>query len=188
MAKVNRFGKATVLTSEQLQQLWYELDQPHRLITQIAYFTAARIGEVLQLRREDVGADTIVYRATNTKTKTTREVEIPSQLRSLLDAAELPAKGYLFPSAGKSGHLTRQGVDQGTKQAAALVGIEGVSTHSFRRSMATHLHLAGVPLRAIQRITGHATLAALEQYLDIERREASQQHQKVLDGLFPVEA
>lgn len=186
MAKVNRFGKATVLSSKQLQLLWYELDQPQRLVTQIAYFTAARIGEVLQLRREDVGADTIVYRAVNTKTEKTREVEIPSQLRSLLDAAELPAKGYLFPSIAKSGHLTRQGVDQGIKQASALLGIDGVSTHSFRRSMAMHLHLAGVPLRAIQRVTGHATLAALEQYLDIGRREASQQHQTVLNELFPI--
>ena len=186
MAKVNRFGKATVLTTEQLQQLWYELDQPQRLITQIAYFTAARIGEVLQLRCEDIGTDTIVYRAANTKTKTTREVEIPSQLRSLLSKSALPDDGYLFPSGARSGHLTRQGVDQSIKQAAALLGIEGVSTHSFRRSMATHLHIAGVPLRAIQRITGHNTLAALEQYLDIERREASRHHQAVLNNLFSM--
>ena len=185
MAKVNRFGKAAVLSPEQLKELWYEMEPPHNLICQIAYFTAARIGEVLQLKAEDLRGDTLVYRATNTKTKRTREVEIPAQLRSLLDEADLPKHGYLFPGNGQSGHLTSRAVEDAVKKAADLIGVEGVSTHSFRRSMATHLHLAGMPLRGIQRITGHATLAALEQYLDIERKEASQHHQAVLDRLFP---
>ncbi len=52
--------------------------------------------------------------------------------------------------------------------------------------MATHLHLNGVPLRAVQRITGHATLAALERYLDVSGREAAEHHQSVLNALFPA--
>ncbi len=186
MAKVNRFGKATVLNPEQLEQLWYEMDDPCRLVSQIAYFTAARIGEVLQLTAADLQGDTLVYRAITTKTKKTREAQIPDQLTRLLSAATLPKQDYLFPGKGKTGHLTPRAVEAAVKDAAALIGVEGVSTHSFRRSMATHLHLAGMPLRGIQRITGHATLAALEQYLDIERKEASQQHQAVLDRLFPA--
>jgi site-specific recombinase XerD len=35
------------------------------------------------------------------------------------------------------------------------------------------LHQAGVPLRAIQRITGHKSLSALEQYLDISGKAAA---------------
>ncbi len=184
MAKSNRFGKATVMTPDQLGQLWDEMNEPYRLISQIAYFTAARIGEVLQLEARDLRGETLVYRAVTTKMKKTREVEVPVQLRSLLVQADLPKHGYLFPGSGKTGHLTSRAVETAVKDAAALIGVDGVSTHSFRRSMATHLHLAGMPLRAIQRITGHATLAALEQYLDIERKEASQQHQAVLDRLF----
>lgn len=52
--------------------------------------------------------------------------------------------------------------------------------------MATHLHLAGVSLRTIQRITGHATLAALERYLNVSGIEAATQQQVVLDTLFPA--
>ncbi|MEM1307929.1 MAG: tyrosine-type recombinase/integrase [Cyanobacteria bacterium P01_H01_bin.153] len=57
-----------------------------------------------------------------------------------------------------------------------------MSLHSFRRSQATHLHQAGVPLRAIQRITGYKSLSALERYLDISAMEAAVQQQAVLDG------
>ncbi|MBD2261133.1 site-specific integrase [Pseudanabaena sp. FACHB-2040] len=186
MAKVNRFGQAAVFSPDQLQDLWGELGQPHLVISQICYYTAARIGEVLQLRAEDVKAGRIVYRASNTKTKKTRTVEITRQLKEALDAADLPRSGFLFPSSGQSGHLTPVAFEKALKRAAGLIGVDGVSSHSFRRSMATHLHLAGVPLRSIQRVTGHFTLASLERYLDIGSAEAFSQHQEMLDKLFPA--
>lgn len=184
MAKSNRNGQALVLTPEQLTQLWAELDQPYRLVAQIAYFTAARCGEVVSLERQDLRGDAIVYRAAKTKTKTTRTAQVPPQLARQLAAISLPSSGYLFSSSSGSGHLTVRAVDKWVRRSAQLIGLEGVSTHSFRRSQATHLHLAGVPLRAIQRITGHATLAALERYLDVGSAEAFESQQVVMGKLF----
>ncbi|HEY9761190.1 MAG TPA: tyrosine-type recombinase/integrase [Trichocoleus sp.] len=184
MAKSNRNGQALVLTPSQLRDLWAELDQPYQLVTQIAYFTAARCGEVVSLERSDLRGDAIVYRAAKTKTKTTRTAQVPPQLALYLGAIALPSRGYLFPSGSSSGHLTVRAVDKWVRRSAELIGLDGVSTHSFRRSQATHLHLAGVPLRAIQRITGHATLAALERYLDIGSTEAFENQQMVMAKLF----
>ena len=184
MAKSNRSGQATVLSPAQLTDLWTELDEPYRLITEIAYFTAARIGEVVSLSAADLRGERIVYRASMTKTRTTKEAVVPTQLATILAAADLPRSGYLFPSAGASGHLTTRAVDKHLRRAAALIGVDGVSLHSFRRSQATHLHLAGVPLRAIQRITGHATLSALERYLDVGGQEAASSQQAVMSRLF----
>lgn len=186
MAKSNRSGQAAIFTPEQLGQIWAELDQPYRLVTQVCYFTAARCGEVVSLERSDLQGDRIVYRSAKTKTKTTREAMVSQQLREALGAVALPTAGYLFPSLAVGGHLTVRAVDKHVRRVASQVGVNGASTHSFRRSMATHLHLAGVSLRAIQRITGHATLAALERYLDVSGIEAATQQQAVLDSLFPA--
>ncbi|MGF1517917.1 MAG: tyrosine-type recombinase/integrase [Nodosilinea sp.] len=186
MAKSNRSGQAAIFTPEQLGQVWAELDQPYRLVTQICYFTAARCGEVLSLERSDLQGERIVYRSAKTKTKTTREAMVSQQLRDGLGAVALPSAGYLFPSSAVGGHMTVRAVDKHVRRAAAQVRVDGASTHSFRRSMATHLHTAGVSLRAIQRITGHATLAALERYLDVSGLEAAVQQQKVLNHLFPL--
>lgn len=186
MGKSGRSGQAAVFSPEQLGQLWAELDQPYRLVTQICYFTAARCGEVVSLERGDIHGDRIVFRSAKTKTRVTREAMISQQLGEALGAMVLPQAGYLFPSGGGSGHLTVRAVDKHVRRAAALIGVEGASTHSFRRSMATHLHLQGVSLRSIQRITGHATLAALERYLDVSGMEAATQQQAVLDALFPA--
>ena len=42
----------------------------------------------------------------------------------------------------------------------------------FRRSLAIHLYDAEVPLRQIMAITGHASLASLTSYLNLEQRAA----------------
>ena len=154
------------------------------MISQVCYYTAARCGEVVSLERSDLHGDRIVYRAVKTKTRTTREAMVTQQLREAIAAAGLPGSGYLFPGGGESGHITVRAVDKHVRRAAGLIGVEGASTHSFRRSMATHLHLNGVSLRAIQRVTGHATLAALERYLDVSGLEAAGAQQAVLDRLF----
>ena len=47
------------------------------------------------------------------------------------------------------------------------MGIEGVSTHSFRRTALTQMSNAGIPLRVIQEISGHRTLDQLYKYLEV---------------------
>lgn len=47
------------------------------------------------------------------------------------------------------------------------IGIEGVSTHSFRRSALTLLSDTGIPLRVIQEAPGHRTLDELQKYLEV---------------------
>jgi integrase/recombinase XerD len=47
------------------------------------------------------------------------------------------------------------------------IGIEGASTHSLRRTALTTMHNSCVPLRIIQRVSGHRSLATLEEYLAV---------------------
>lgn len=198
MPKVNRKGQAEVLSQEQLTQLWTQLAQPHRLITQLAYYTASRIGEVCALRAEDISAGKIVIR--QSKTERTKEVVIVPPLRDAIATTPIPATGYLFPAAtwtratvkryriqrhAAGGqhfelvgelpprqHISSRAVDKALRRACESLEIQGVSTHTFRRSLATHLYDGGVPLRQIMEITGHATLASLTCYLNVEQRAA----------------
>jgi integrase/recombinase XerD len=204
MPKVDRSGKATVLTQEQLTELWATMPQPHRVISQICYYTAARVGEVCQLRAEDIVGGQIVFRAVTTKTDRTKEIRIVPPLAQALKDAKLPKSGQLFPTGNATKtrkvyrrnqardgfnvvgelppakHISTQAFDKALARAVDYLGFEGVSTHSFRRSLATHLYRAGKPLKAIQQITGHASLSNLSEYLDIGKDEAMD----VLDDFF----
>ncbi len=176
--KVARSGSARVLTSAQITAVFAELAPPHRLIAQLCYYTAARVGEVTLLQRSDIDIATraIVYRAGNTKTGASRTAYICDELHTALVVANLATVGPVFPrprtcgrrraDGSQRGTISRQGVDQAFRAGFERLGITGASTHSFRRSMATHLSREGLTLADIAQITGHRDLAALSHYLD----------------------
>ena len=95
---------------------------------------------------------------------------MPHKLIQIMNEVGLPDKGYLFPhSAG--GHISRQAADKAPRQACDYIGLQGVSTHSFRRTGITKLHDAGVPLRTLQNRTGHASLANLALYVEVNQAD-----------------
>lgn len=141
-----------------------------RCVFAICYYTSCRISEALKLEAADVVEGRIVFRATTTKTKQTREVKLPVKLIQILSETGLPDRGYLFPGRLK-GHLSRQAADLALRQACEALGWQGISTHSFRRTGITRLHDAGVPLRRIQARTGHVSLGNLAIYVEVNQAE-----------------
>jgi hypothetical protein len=67
---------------------------------------------------------------------------------------------YLFPGRHLSHHwkhLHPNSADRILREAFEPIGIEGVSTHSFRRTARSRaMSNAGIPLRIIQEISGHS--------------------------------
>ena len=174
--KIDRNGKAAALSDQQLNQLLDAAPSPrYRALWSVQRWTAARISEALALRWADVNG-CLSYRASTTKTKTTRQVPICDELRAELEryrdawAAEhghdpAPAEA-LFPAAGSTtSPMTRQAADKALRATTARLGMHGVSTHSFRRSLAQSAVGRGVPLHVVQKITGHKSLGSLGEYL-----------------------
>ena len=161
MPKVNRNGQAAVFWGEQLEEVFNFLPPPHDVIFQLCYYTAARIGEVVQLQAGDILGGYVVYRARTTKTKKTRSVAIAPPLKKILAEADLPKQGYLFPGRFNT-HITTRACDKALRQMLNYLGIRGVSTHSFRRSLLTMMHFEkGYSLRTLQKITQHEDIGNL---------------------------
>jgi integrase/recombinase XerD len=76
-------------------------------------------------------------------------------------------KVYLFPGRHGRGHIHPDSADKILRAAFLELRIEGASTHSFRRTCLTQMHKRGVPLKVIQKISGHKTLSALQKYLEV---------------------
>lgn len=180
--KIDRNGKAASLTEEQLDQLLEAAPSPrYATLWSIQRWTAARISEALALTWGDLNG-VVTFRKANTKTKTTRQVPISPRLAAALDAYRIAwseEHGHppdpserLFPAMGSTTQpMTRQAADKALRSTCSALGLQGVSTHSFRRSLAQSAVRRGVPLHVVQRVTGHKSLGSLGEYLDASEAE-----------------
>ena len=173
--KVNRHGRAKVLTQSEIQLVFQELkNERDRTLFAVCLFTATRIRECCTLLTQDIYTTTgkvrprLIIRKGNTKGKlATRSIPVIEDLRRLLtDYYPLAGSEYLFP--GRSdGHISEDSAARILRHACEHVGITGVSTHSFRRTALTQMSNAGIPLRVIQELSGHRNLEQLQRYLEV---------------------
>lgn len=98
---------------------------------------------------------------------------------------------FLFPSRGKSGHLTRHRFYLLIKELAVVGGVSPakVTPHTLRHAFATHLLANGADLRSIQTLLGHADIATTEIYthvLDERLAELVMEHHPLARGRKPT--
>lgn len=146
------------LTIEQVQAIADHASPQTKAAIWIAILTGARRGEILAIKAEDIGPDSIIIRATNTKTLRTRTVPIVPALRPWLDHLPL-AMNY-------------EGLKSGFRRAREAADMPHVHFHDLRHSCASLLVNMGVPLEVIRDILGHTTVKTTERYAHLSTEKA----------------
>ncbi|MFM6060304.1 MAG: tyrosine-type recombinase/integrase [Microcystis aeruginosa] len=169
--KCDRNGQAKILTDSEITAIFSLFSERDKAIFAICLYCGCRISEALSIRSGDITNGVITLRKNSTKGKKgSRSIPVSPSLEKILndyiDSIASPGE-FLFPGRFKTKPLTTAYADLVLRQACQKLRLKGISTHSFRRTALTRMHAAGVPLRTIQRISGHSSLAALAFYLEV---------------------
>ncbi|MEX0272420.1 tyrosine-type recombinase/integrase [Leptolyngbyaceae cyanobacterium UHCC 1019] len=171
-------GQAKILTADEINRLFvdgFSCDRDRALFG-VCLYTGCRINEACTLATSDAidskgVKDNLIIRKKNTKgQQETREIATATELRGYLERHQ-PGKQHLFSGRHGRGHINPRSAAAILEEAFKTVGIEGGSTHSFRRTALTQMANAGVPLHVIQKISGHKSLQALQRYLAVSEQQ-----------------
>jgi integrase/recombinase XerD len=184
--KTNRYGQAAVLNSQQLDQLISALPaRHHQVLAEVCRRTGCRISEARQLTWGCITSSGVTFPKTITKGKlASRTIPATQKLQGVLAGWRVewkslnerdPAAGdYVFPGRFAGQCLSSRAFMDALELAAHETGLEGVSSHSFRRSALSAASEAGVPLAALRALSGHQSLSTLQRYLEISQTAKEQ--------------
>ena len=146
-------------------------------LLEILYATGLRVSELVTLPLVAVERDPamLIVRGKGSKD---RQVPLSDPARLAIarwlrvresTLGEGETSRFLFPSRGRTGHLTRQRFTQLLKEAALAAGIDParVSPHVLRHAFASHLLEAGADLRSVQLMLGHSDIATTQIYTHV---------------------
>lgn len=123
----------------------------------LALLTGARRGEIVKLRPEDIGRDTLILHYGNTKTLKTRTVPIVAAARPWLKHIPLD--------------ITFEGIKTAWRRAREAEGMPHLRFHDLRHSCASILIASGADLYTVSKILGHASTRTTERYAHMDVRQ-----------------
>ncbi|MFK4056924.1 site-specific tyrosine recombinase XerD [Brevundimonas sp. NPDC046655] len=147
-------------------------------LVEMAYASGLRVSELLALKVEAVRRDPayLIVRGKGGKERLAPlNAAAREAIKAWLDARDAarqpntPGSAWLFPSHGKTGHLTPRRFAQLLDQAALAANIDParVSPHVLRHAFATHLLEGGADLRVVQTLLGHADISTTQIYTHV---------------------
>ena len=179
--KRERHGKAKILTPDEIQLLFNQGLQTlrDRALFGFCLYTACRINEACTQLTTDAYERTgavrpyMTIRKGNSKGKLASRTIPTSEDLKLLLGQYRPHSGdkYLFAGRWNRGHIYPDSASLILRRACRSIGLEGVSTHSFRRTALTQMSDAGIPFRVIAEISGHHNLTQLHAYLEVKPKQ-----------------
>jgi integrase/recombinase XerD len=179
---VAQVGRLLEAAAQEAEQPGPDQFQPARMqaLLELLYATGMRVSELVTLPARVLAQD---GRFLMIRGKGNKERLVPLSHAAIAalarykdlkrqrdEAAPAPAASpWLFPSAGKEGHLPRQVFARDLKELAVRAGLDhrAVSPHVLRHAFASHLLQNGADLRIVQELLGHQDISTTQIYTHV---------------------
>ena len=130
-----------------------------------------RISDILQLRFCDIIKDGNRYRLNISEIKTGKErvFTVPEEIRSYID--EYRTRNHMTEQQ-RLFDLSERQIQKHLKAACEYLGLDGVSTHSFRKYFATQIYINnGYNIELVRQLLQHSSSAVTQRYIGIQQKQ-----------------
>ena len=148
------------------------------------YSTAVRASELLQLNRTDISLlkdDITVLGKGNKERITYLNAKAHIHLQNYLDLRTDDNPALFVSSRSPYSRLTRRGLESIINKIAASANVEKVHPHRFRRTSATDLLNAGMPIEQVQELLGHKSIETTRIYCIINQEAVKHNHKRYMN-------
>ncbi|MBU2761239.1 tyrosine-type recombinase/integrase [Acidithiobacillus sulfurivorans] len=152
----------------------------------LSLLTGARRSNVQAMTWEEIHLDRRTWTIPGSKAKAKDNITVPlttAAIEVLQARAEANgAQGWVFPGAGKTGHLVEP--KKGWQRLLQRAGIEDLRLHDLRRSLASFQIDAGVSLAVIGKGLGHHSQQTTAVYARLAQDPVADAWQKGTDAIL----
>ncbi len=141
----------------------------HKCMVALVYSSGLRIGELLDLKIEDIDSTRMILHIKGAKGNKDRIVPLSEKILAMLRKyyKEFSPKEYLFEGQ-KGGKYSTSSFNKLLKSAAKRAKInKNITAHTLRHSYATHLLEKGTDIRVIQKLLGHNSIKTTMIYTQV---------------------
>jgi len=160
-----------VLSTKEIERIFQvEMNPKHRTLLMTTYAAGLRVSEVTRLKIKDIESQRNLIRVDQGKGKKDRYTVLSPRLLEELRShyVRFRPQEWLFYGADIKKPLSRSAAQQFYYKAKKKAGIiKGGGIHCLRHCFATHMLEAGMDIRTLQIILGHASLSSTAMYLHI---------------------
>lgn len=154
------------LLDKEIEQVLELLTPENRLVMRTCLHTGCRVGDVLQLRPQQLRPN---FWITEQKTGKRRQIGLPEPLLS--DLKESAGRFWVFPGADPAKHRCRQTVWKDVKRAARAMRLTAnAGTHSARKVYAVDLMNKYGDIERVRRALNHGDEATTLIYAMADKR------------------
>lgn len=151
--------KRAITWNEHQRIIESEKNLERRLFYDVLWETGASQTDAANLSRRSIDKDQGVLVYHREKTKTQASIKIGDRLQTILE--RLPAEGLLFPKIARLDSVARAAEFH---RRCRILGIKGISLHSYRYAWAERAFSIGYPERFAQAALGHESRAVHRAY------------------------
>ena len=152
-------------------------------IVDLLYSTGMRVGELVNLNREDINfeeRECVVFGKGDKERKVYFDARTKLHLQNYLSSRTDSNPALFVTLDYPNDRLKISGVEIRLRSLGKKLNMDRIHPHKFRRSMATKAIDKGMPIEQVQKILGHSQIDTTLQYAMVNQNNVKISHRKYL--------